>query len=161
MTNDKNLFSINALAEELQIDRRTISKRLADIKPASLARNAKLYRLRDSIPALATDLIQDLPRVDRTYQEAKRRRELALAKLSELELAEKEGRLADVNKLAEHWARTGSNIRNRLLSIPTTAAPQVVGVTITQAQAIIAGLIYDALMDLSGAPPGDIPDKKV
>lgn len=155
MNADKNLFSINLLAEEFQIDRRTVSKRLESLKPQKIERNAKLYRLRDAVPLLALDLIDDLPSGGDTYQDAKRRRELALAKLVEIELAEKQGRTADVTKIAEQWALIGNNMRTRLLAIPTRAAPLVAACkTPAEAYAVINDLIYEALTELSGDAPG-------
>lgn len=72
----------------------------------------------------------------------------------EMENSERRGVLADVEKLAAEWSRVGANIRTRLLSIPSTAAPQVAGLSIPEAKHIIEQLIHDALSELSESPPG-------
>ena len=47
-------WSINALATELRVDRRTLAKKLEDVPPAEIRGKHKRYRMRDAIDALET-----------------------------------------------------------------------------------------------------------
>jgi hypothetical protein len=51
----REVWSINRLAAELRVDRRTVSKYLdlADVKPAGQGPKGPLYRLRDAVAVLA------------------------------------------------------------------------------------------------------------
>ena len=46
------LWSINALADEFELDRRTVKKRLADVAPADRVSGHPVYRLAEAAPAL-------------------------------------------------------------------------------------------------------------
>lgn len=59
--------------------------------------------------------------------EALRRKELATAKLRELELAEKEGRLLPTDQVTDAWVKIATVMRTRLLTIPSKLAPRLVG----------------------------------
>lgn len=73
---------------------------------------------------------------------------------AELDLALKQGSLADAVKVREVWACECAAMRARLLSIPATAAVKI-SPSMTQAQreGIIREDIYEALESLSGARP--------
>jgi hypothetical protein len=57
--------------------------------------------------------------------EARRRKEVALAELRELELAQKKGKLIDADQVTAKWAAAGGKIRDAVLRIPDKCAPAV------------------------------------
>lgn len=64
------------------------------------------------------------------------------------------GRLVDADRVAGLWANTLTNCKTRLLSIPTKAAPLVLGCkTMPQARDIIERFVVEALNDLVSADP--------
>lgn len=72
-----------------------------------------------------------------------------------LENEEKRGVMVDVREIVDRWAAVGTNIKARLLSIPTKAAPLVLGCkTLPQVREVLAQLINDVLSELSASPPG-------
>lgn len=58
MAMQPTLWSINALATEFGLDRRTVAKRLADVPPAGERAGHPVWRLADALPALTG---QDVP----------------------------------------------------------------------------------------------------
>lgn len=54
-------YSLNALSVELGIDRRTLARRLADVKPAEGTGSSKRWRLRDALDALRENPVQVAP----------------------------------------------------------------------------------------------------
>lgn len=64
------------------------------------------------------------------------------------------GRLVDAERVAGLWANTLTNCKTRLLSIPTKAAPLVLGCkTMPQARDVIERFVVEALNDLVSADP--------
>lgn len=52
MAMQKQLWSINGLATELGLDRRTLCRRLEGLRPAKIEGKVKLYRLQDALSCL-------------------------------------------------------------------------------------------------------------
>lgn len=163
---EKNLFSANAFAEASGIDRRTVGKRLEGMTPAKVQGRASLYTLADLLKACAVDLArvylpghQAQPAEGETLEEAKTRKEAALASLHELELAEKTGRLLDAEKVTEWWVRMITNAKTKILAIPTKAAPLVIGCkSPAQAKDVLEQHIHEALTELSATNPETITE---
>lgn len=66
--------------------------------------------------------------------------------------------LVSAEHVAEHWANLCSNVKNRLLSIPTRAAPLVVGKkTMPEAREVIRRLVMEALNELISSDPTAAP----
>lgn len=62
------------------------------------------------------------------------------------------GNLLDGRAVAEHWGTVIVNAKTRLLSIPTKAAPLLLGAkTMPQAREIVERFIIEVLHDLAGA----------
>lgn len=62
------------------------------------------------------------------------------------------GNLLDGRAVAEHWGTVIVNAKTRLLSIPTKAAPMLLGAkTMPQAREIVERFIIEVLNDLAGA----------
>ncbi len=165
---EKQLLSANAFAEASGIDRRTVSKRLEGIEPTRTQGRASLYPLETLLRACALDVCrlylptyQAKPVNGESLEEAKTRKESALASLHELELAEKTGKLLDAEQTAEWWTRIITNAKTKLLAIPTKAAPLVIGCkTPAQAKDVLERHIYEALTELSATNPETITEAK-
>lgn len=72
-----------------------------------------------------------------------------------LENQARRGELVDVGEVGALWAKLASETRSRLLSIPTKAAPLVIGCArIAQAQDILETEIHDALGAIADVGPG-------
>lgn len=87
-------------------------------------------------------LMPKLSQADRTSRvsanEARRRKEVALAELRELELAQRKGKLIDADQVASHWAAAGGKIRDAVLRIPDKCAAAVIAATdATEARGIL------------------------
>lgn len=64
------------------------------------------------------------------------------------------GRLVDAEHVAALWANTLTNVKNRMLGIPTRAAPLVIGrKAVPEVREIIKRFIVEALNELSAADP--------
>ena len=114
------LWSINALAAALGMDRRTITKRLKETEPADKEGRHPVYRLGDAVRAVfeVADAAQD----DRNRS----RLLAAQAEQAELNLERTRGELlprADVERAA---FETGRAERAALLAWPLQAAPLLV-----------------------------------
>lgn len=156
-----NLFSASAFAAASGIDRRTVSKRLDGIDPAKVSGRASLYPLSDLLHACALDIARlylpnhpAQPGDGESLEQAKTRKEAALASLHELELAEKTGRLVDSEKVGDWWVQIVTNAKSKLLAIPTKAAPLVIG-SPAQAKAVLDTMIHEALLELSEHNPDE------
>jgi phage terminase Nu1 subunit (DNA packaging protein) len=85
-----------------------------------------------------------------TLNDARLRKELALAGMRELQLREREGQLIEVQQCKEIWANAALTIRSKLLAMPTRLALQLVGMrTPGQAEAVVKVAIYETLNELS------------
>lgn len=86
-------------------------------KASDSARKAALARWRQAREAKAEQRI--------STEEARRRKEIALAKLRELELAEKEGRLIDKQRVQDAWVKVCNVIRAGVMRIPDRMAQSI------------------------------------
>ena len=89
-----------------------------------------------------------------TYDEARTRKMNAEAELSELDLAKVRNQLVIVEDVVKAWTDTLANLKAKLTSIPSKAAPIVssesdAGVI----QAMLADLMNEALEELSNYDP--------
>ena len=81
---------------------------------------------------------------------AKLRRELAIAEIKELDLAERKGELINAAKAAKDWADNVLNVRAKLLAMPGRLAPVLADVDEADAEQIVKAEVYDVLRDLAG-----------
>jgi phage terminase Nu1 subunit (DNA packaging protein) len=73
----------------------------------------------------------------------------------ELELQIARGDVVMMSDVIESWAQVGTNIKNKLLSMPTKAAPLVLGCqSLPQVKEVLHELVREALDELSATPPG-------
>jgi len=85
--------------------------------------------------------------------EARRRKEVALARIREIEAAKAEGRFVDIADVEQVFGQHIATARSRLLGIPTSAAPELaLEMNPAKVEAILKRHIYEALTELaSGA----------
>ena len=112
-------WSVNRLARELRLDRRTISKRLAlhKVPPVTRGPRGAVYDLADAARAIfgasALSKIEDL---NRRILEAK-------AEVAELNLAAKRGELVSATDVRKAAAANAHMEREALINWPDRAAP--------------------------------------
>lgn len=92
------------------------------------------------------------------YQEARTRREQVNARMTELELAEREGRLVDAEVVAQTWSGFGVRVRNRILHAPKRL-PMVLGHPTRADMAVIDRELREALTE-SGEGRDATPKRK-
>lgn len=85
-----------------------------------------------------------------SFSEAERRLKLAQAIKVERENEVAAGNLIEIDKLEAQWQLILTRVRSRLLKMPTSLAPTVLGNTDAHAiQSIIKDAVHDALTELS------------
>lgn len=89
-----------------------------------------------------------------TYDEARTRKLNAEAEIAELELAKVRNQLVLVEDVVKAWTDTLSNLKSKMTSIPSKAAPIVASETeIGIVQEILTDSINEALEELSNYDP--------
>lgn len=89
-----------------------------------------------------------------TYDEARTRKLNAEAEIAELELAKIRNQLVLVEDVVKAWTDTLSNLKSKMTSIPSKAAPIVASETeIGVVQEILTDSINEALEELSNYDP--------
>jgi len=124
------LWTLNALSNELGIDRRTLAKRLADLLPDREQKSGrgvdKSWRLARVIVHLGPpgtsedelDLGQERARLARAQTEK-----------AELENAVRRGQLLEVSLVERTWQNLMVALRARMLSLPTKLAMELASLT--------------------------------
>lgn len=75
--------------------------------------------------------------------EARRQKEVALARLRQMEVAEKEGRMIDAQMVRDRWASIAGRVREALLAFPDRCAPNIAGATGSDAGMVRAALLVE------------------
>lgn len=84
------------------------------------------------------------------FEEARARKMAAEASLAELELARERGQLIPIELHGSRLARILERIRSRLVALPGSLAPRLVGLdAASEAQGIISGSVAAVLKELS------------
>jgi phage terminase Nu1 subunit (DNA packaging protein) len=87
---------------------------------------------------------------DMDSMEARRRQDIAKAKLMEMEVEEAEGKLIRVEDALKENEKVLTAFRSRILSMPSSIAPSVITCeTVAEAKSIIENACYDALEELA------------
>lgn len=150
-------YTVNAIAVETGMDRRTIAARFSKVSPIRSEGKSKFYSLSQVLSTLAADFVN--PDTDDDYNEAKRRRELANAKLAELDLREREGQLVKVDDVRVAWAQIGVNVKQKIMAMPTKAAPLLLGAqSLPFVKDVLDTLIAESLDEIAASPPGIVAD---
>lgn len=116
-------FSENQYAEMTGLNRATVRKRLSDLKAEPGPNRAKLYNSQHALPMLYGLTDDDGERLDAQQEKAKLDKERRL--IVELERAKIEGRLVDIDDVAEEWEQAGEILKSRLLGMPSRLAPMI------------------------------------
>jgi hypothetical protein len=142
-------FTISALAVEFRIDRRTIAKRIGDLKPMGERDGAKIYSLADVFRVLAASNADTGPEAAERLRWMKTRADrAALAYRKSL------GQLIDVDEMIPVVTAIVMRMKQRMLAIPVKAAPLVaVELEIEPCRAVIETLIHEALAELASTDP--------
>jgi hypothetical protein len=147
-------WSVNGLATELGLDRRTVAKRLAPVTPHSLAADGSpRWRLNDAIKVLFT-IQDDRRRID--LDEARQRKLAAEAQLAELDLARQQGQVVAIEDVGVELERCYSAVRSRLMAIPPKLAPLLCPDDPATAQSMIEAVVIEALAELSNGAGSDL-----
>ena len=94
--------------------------------------------------------VTDAIPVDESYYEARRRKEMAVAKLRELELEAARGDFVKLEDVRSDWAGLIGIFRSRLLALPSRLASEVVAVNnLREAENLLRDAIHDVLTELA------------
>lgn len=160
-----NSYSINALAEELKTDRRTLKKRLENVAPAGIGqRNAPTYLMSDVVAVLIEDaVISERNRLEKLIPsggdgensiakqsaEAKLRKDLAEAEMAEIKVQKELEILVDADLMNRLFARVILNCRQKLLSFPSSVATLDTSQGTKEIVRAAQDLVEDALTELA------------
>ncbi len=114
-------LSMKQLSEVTGVDRLTIKKRLAAVKPFRNEGKAIIYDAHEAIPVLLTATATKNEKTDKLMDE-QLRYERARADKIILEVREREGQVVDVTEVAKVVGAEYANVRARLLGIPSRCA---------------------------------------
>ena len=103
-----------------------------------------VYLLRDVISGYVKSLTEG-----KSLTAAKIRQASADAELKEIAISEQKGRLVPIEAVMEVYGENISNIRAKLLSMPTKLAPELFGKDLISIQSKLKTEIYELLKDLA------------
>lgn len=152
MAMTKQLYSISALAVELDRDRRTIARALKSVNPDGKAAGGH------SAWFLATALAAMEPETGEVtdMDEAKRRKAVAEAKIAEMQADREAGKLLAREDVDAAVVGAFARVRSRLLSVPHKVAPIVQGQNTAEAAETVRMAIWGALQELSETSVSDL-----
>ena len=139
------LWSVNALATELDMDRRTVAKRLANVTPSGERGGHSVWRMADALPALFGPGKGAPP--DMEHDRA--RKMAAEADMAEMRRDVESGRLIELQVVADVVRGEYATVRTRLGSLPGILAPRLDTSRALEFQPIIAEAINEILTELS------------
>lgn len=151
-------WSINALATEFGIDRRTVTRRLDGIPPARQLSGAPVWDLADVAVALmggAAALGGDAEALDLNVERARKAKEEA----DRLEMmnAQMRGDLLARGDVDAAVAGAFARVRARIIGIPAKVAPVVAIMdNPAEVQGVLREAVYDALRELSETAVTDL-----
>ena len=143
--------SISELSHLTGFDRRRIRAALCDMPSETGAKGALLYESTEALPQLylsrggadSFDLTAERARL--AHHQANK---------AALEAEQLAGSLIEIEAVADIVGAEYANVRSKLLVIPSKAAPQVIGLSIAAAKALLDDMIFEALDELTAdAPP--------
>jgi len=143
--------SISELSHLTGFDRRRIRAALCDMPASKGAKGAVMYETIEALPLLYLQ-----PGDGDTFDLTTERARLAhhQANKAALEAGLLAGSLVEIEAVADIVGAEYANVRSKLLVIPSKAAPQVIGLSIAAAKALLDDMIFEALDELAAdAPP--------
>lgn len=150
-----SLYTISGLEAEIGVSRRKLGQVLASIPPDGRAdRDLPTWRIKTVLAALAAEEGKGLnPAAEKARLDKTR------ADIAEIELDKRRGDVASLTVVAQVWGDFCNNIKNRLRSIPTKAAPLVAAETQAETcKDILNRLIDEALSELAEQPAYGLPE---
>ena len=160
----EDTWTVNAFADASKIDRRALTKWLADYEPVKVEGRARYYSLPDIVAAIRENGASKSRSQDE--EKAQRIRRLtAQADQIEMENRVREDELLEVDEFGAAWNQATSNIKTNMLSIPATMAPVLAAETNPiEIEALLRESIDESLTaladDLFGAAPATEDDGK-
>ena len=149
MAMTKNLWTINALALEFGLDRRTVGSRMSNVKPVQVSGKIKKYSLADAARALMGQTEVSSGGIV-SYEEARARKLAAEAELAEMELSKERLEVLSIDVVNRINSELYGNFRAKLLALPVKASPDVFAAEdIQQAKNVLTKYIRDTLQELS------------
>lgn len=139
---DDQFYSINQLADLCQADRRTLREYLKGVTPARFRNGFPVYRLEDALKAVREN------RQKKSSKSTARDRLLRLqADKIETQLAILKKEFVPANDVERWGAELGAAIR-KIITQLHLCAPQVVGVSIAEAESRLKEVEFEALEQL-------------
>jgi hypothetical protein len=154
MTRSKG-WSINALATEFGIDRRTVTRRLDGIPPAREVGGSPVWDLANVAVALAGHAQPAAGELDLTEERARKAKEEA----DRLEMmnAQMRGELLLRGDVDAAVAGAFARVRARIIGIPAKVAPVVAIMdSPAEVQGVLREAVYEALRELSETSISDL-----
>jgi hypothetical protein len=157
------LWSVNGLSVELGIDRRTLGKKLSNLRPDGEGQEAGKTVRRWHLAHVLDHLQADRPIAEAPDVRTGRARLVqAQARKMELEVAAMENRLIPEDDVVPGWQLLLSSFRARCLSIPSKLAPRLVVMNERKdVQTALNIEIRAALSELSRYEHTDLPVRRV
>lgn len=137
--------SKNELSKLTGCTHATVTKRLESLTADKGPHGAAMYESTEALP-----LIYQIHGPEGESDRDKLLR--CQAETAELELDRKRGELLSRQEVEDEVARCISNCKSRFMGIPTRAAPIVIGMSESEAQAELKDMVYEALNELAGMP---------
>ena len=155
----KKLWSLSALSAELEINRRSLTRKLDDLPPEEQkevsGRQEKKWKLIEVIKHLYDPPMTQEGVID--YKEARRRKLLAEAELAEIQLAKEKKEAISIQIANQLWEAAITACRARLLAIPVEASSFLITETKeSEIESYLEGVIHEGLNELAN---GTIPEE--
>lgn len=154
-----SLYTISGLQAELGITARKLGDILATVPAEGGTDRRPTWRIKTVLAAIAADEGRGLnPAAE------KARLDKARADIAEIELEKRRGETVTVSAVAQVWSDICTNLKTRLRSIPTKAAPMLAAEKRAEdCKDILSKFIDEALTELADDPdyglgegPGDL-----
>jgi hypothetical protein len=145
-------WTLSGLAVELRMDRRALGKRLTGVAAAGTFRKSPTYLMADVVAVVFGPGGDDGDgKLDLNAESARLKK--AQADKTELEVLVLQGDLLPGHVVAETWTDFVTAARAKFVTLPSTAAPRVVGMTVREAEAELRQLVNQGLGELKDYDP--------
>lgn len=147
------LWSISGLSVELGMDRRTVASRLKDLEPADTRGKTKLYKMSEVVRAVFAPSGSGGDDLDLQQESARLKK--AQADKTELEVEVLRGSLIPGEVVERTWTDQIAASRAKLISLPGTVAPRVVGLEMRDIEHELREIVHQALDEMRAYDPSD------
>ena len=140
-------YTVNKLAEIVGMQRATVKRRLETVEPIQVDGQSKIYDSKVALAAIFEST--DNP------QKQKARLDGLRADKVELDLQLQKQEVVSLDDIVSDLERAGVEIKNKMLGIPTKAAPLIIGQTkLPRIKEILEDLIHEALESIGDSGRG-------